>query len=90
MAAAAGVLCDVSSASRNLIWLQPRGNARDGVGTTSDGALAGLAVPDTHGVSSDGGLAAEGAGVLGVLGDFHLLHLLSQRGTVTGKSNLVS
>lgn len=34
-------------------------------------------------MSSDGGLAAESASVLGVLGDFHLLHLLSQGGTVT-------
>lgn len=59
-------------------------DARDGVSTTSNGALARLAVPDTGSVSSDGGLAAEGAGVLGVLGDFHLLHLLSERGTITG------
>lgn len=56
----------------------------DGVSTTSNGALARLAVPDAGSVSSDGGLAAEGAGVLGVLGDFHLLHLLSERGTITG------
>ena len=59
-----------------------RGNARDGVSTTGDGALARLAVPDTGSLSSDGNLSAESAGVLGVLGDFHLLHLLSQGGTV--------
>ena len=32
----------------------------------------------------DGVLAAEGAGVAGVLRDFDLLHLLTERGTVTG------
>lgn len=31
----------------------------------------------------DGHLSAEGAGVAGVLGDFHLLNLLTERGTVT-------
>lgn len=65
-------------------------DARNSVGTAGDGSLAGLAVPDTGGVSSDGGLAAEGAGVLGVLGDFHLLHLLSQGGTVTVRGSSVS
>lgn len=34
-------------------------------------------------MTADGNLAAESAGVLGVLGDFHLLHLLTQGGTVT-------
>ncbi len=29
-------------------------------------------------------LSAESAGVLGMLADFNLLHLLTQRGTVTG------
>ena len=33
----------------------------------------GLALPDTDSGSSDGNLATGGAGVLGVLGDFHLL-----------------
>jgi hypothetical protein len=60
-------------------------NVRDSVGATGDGALAGLAVPDTDRVSADGDLAAEGAGVLGVLGDFHLLHLLTQGSTITVK-----
>lgn len=58
-------------------------NVRNNVGTASDGALAALAVPDTGRVTTDGGLAAESAGVLGVLGDFHLLHLLTQGSTVT-------
>merc|ERR1719158_40141 len=52
------------------------------VGAASDGALAGLAVPDAGGVAADGGLAAEGAGVLGVLRNLHLLDLLTQGGTV--------
>jgi hypothetical protein len=34
-------------------------------------------------VSLDGGLSAEGADVSGVLGDFHLLDLLSEGGTVS-------
>lgn len=46
-------------------------------------ALAGLAVPDADGVTLDAGLAAEGADVLGVLGDLHLLDRLTQRGTVS-------
>lgn len=49
-----------------------RRNLRDGVGATSDGLVACPAVPDADGVTLDGGLAAEGAGVAGVLGDFHL------------------
>ena len=56
---------------------------RDGVGTTGDSLLAGSAVPDTSGVTLDGNLSAEGACVTGVLGDFHLLDLLTERGTVT-------
>ena len=35
-------------------------------------------------VGRDGHLSAESAGVLSVLADFNLLHLLTQRGTVTG------
>lgn len=58
-------------------------DVRNSVGASGDSALAGLAVPDTRGVSADGGLAAEGASVLGVLGDFHLLHLLTQGSTIT-------
>ena len=57
---------------------------RDGVGSSSNGLLARLAVPDSGGVTLDSGLSAEGACVLGVLGDFHLLDLLTERGTVTG------
>ncbi|KAL6403839.1 putative RPL43B-60S large subunit ribosomal protein [Ilyonectria robusta] len=79
-----GCCITVSSPLLNPAWPDSGLDARDGVSTTSNGALARLAVPDTGSVSSDGGLAAEGAGVLGVLGDFHLLHLLSERGTITG------
>jgi hypothetical protein len=59
------------------------GGCGDSVGTTGHGALAGLAVPDADGLPLHGDLAAESAGVLGVLGDFHLLHLLTQGSTVT-------
>ena len=58
-------------------------NLRDSVGTTSCDLLATRALPDARRVTLDGVLSAEGAGVLGVLGDFHLLHTLSQGGTVT-------
>lgn len=56
---------------------------RDGVGTTGDGLVAALALPDTNSLALDGVLSAEGADVAGVLGDFHLLHLLTQGGTVS-------
>lgn len=62
-------------------------NVRNNVGTAGNSALAGLAVPDAGGVTADSDLSAEGAGVLGVLGDFHLLHLLSQGSTVTVQKN---
>lgn len=63
-------------------------NVRDGVGTTSSGLLAALAVPDADSLSLDGVLAAESAGVLGVLGGLHLLDHLPQRGTVSVTSNV--
>ena len=56
----------------------------DNVGTAGNSLLATLAVPDASGVALDGGLAAEGAGVGGVLRDFHLLDLLTQGSTVPG------
>lgn len=56
---------------------------RDDVSTTGNGLVARLAVPDTGRMTLDGDLSAEGAGVAGVLGDFHLLDLLTERGTVT-------
>lgn len=59
-------------------------DVREGVGTTGDGLLARLAVPDTGRVTLDGVLAAEGAGVAGVLRDFDLLHLLTEGGTIAG------
>lgn len=46
--------------------------------------MAGSALPDAHSLALDGVLATEGARVAGVLGDFHLLHLLTQGGTVSG------
>lgn len=58
-------------------------HVRDSVGTTSNSLLAGLAVPDTDGMTLDGDLSAECARVLGVLCDFHLLHLLTEGSTVS-------
>lgn len=71
------------------------GSSGDGVSATGNGLLAGGTSPDTNGTSSNGGLSAEGAVVSGVLLDFQLLTLSSQRRTVsdtvlTGDSNLLS
>ena len=60
------------------------GGGGDDVGTASKSLAAALALPDAGGGSLDGGLAAERAGVLGVLGDFSLLDLLSEGSTITG------
>lgn len=66
-----------------MVRLSLQGDLRDGVGTTGDGLVAALALPDTNSLALDGVLSAEGADVTGVLGDFHLLHLLTQGGTVS-------
>jgi len=58
-------------------------NVRYGVGSSSDSLVARLAVPDSDRMSLDGCLSAEGADVFGVLGDFHLLDLFSEGGTVS-------
>jgi hypothetical protein len=55
-----------------------------GISTSSITLVAWSAVPDTGSASLHGGLSAELAHVLGVLRDFHLLHLLTERGTITG------
>jgi hypothetical protein len=67
------------------IFLGPYSNVRHGVCSSSDSLVARLAVPDSDGMSLDSGLSAEGADVFGVLGDFHLLYLLSQGSTVSGR-----
>jgi hypothetical protein len=56
---------------------------RDGPCTTGDGLVATLALPDTNGLALDSVLSAECAGVSGMLSDFHLLDLLTKRGTIT-------
>lgn len=58
-------------------------NVRNDVGTTSDRLLASLAFPDADRLALNRNLSAECAGVLCVLADFHLLHLLTQRGTIS-------
>lgn len=96
MAAAAGVLCclSVSSSLIDRLYSVPlhlgtelvRGfivDVRHSVCSSSDSLVARLAVPDSDGMSLDCGLSAECADVLGVLGDFHLLDLLSEGGTVS-------
>lgn len=59
------------------------GDLRNGVSTAGNNLVAALALPDTDSLALDGVLSAEGADVAGVLGDFHLLHLLTQGGTVS-------
>jgi hypothetical protein len=61
----------------------PQSNLRDSPGTTSNSLLASLALPDSYRVSLDSILAAECADVSGVLCDFHLLDLFSERSTVS-------
>ena len=56
---------------------------RECVCSASNGLLARPAVPDTGGVTLHGVLSAERTGVLGVLGDFHLLDLLTERSTIS-------
>lgn len=63
---------------------------RDRVGTTGDGLVATATFPDTNSLALDGVLSAEGADVAGVLLDFHLLHLLTQGGTVSVIEHIVS
>ena len=60
-------------------------DVRDSVGSSGNGLLARLAGPDANAVTLDGDFAAECAGVSRVLCDFHLLHLLTERGTITAK-----
>lgn len=87
MAAAAGVLSDTHRLSANRGGSRRREGGgkhiRDNPGTSGNGLLARLALPDTDGCALDGGLSAESASVAGVLGDFHLLDLLPQRGTIS-------
>lgn len=61
------------------VWV----HVRHRVGSSSNSLVARLAVPDSDGMSLDGGLSAECADVFGVLGDFHLLDLLSEGSTVS-------
>jgi hypothetical protein len=50
---------------------------RYGPSSTSNGLLARFAVPDSDGVTLNSVFAAKRADIAGVLGDLHLLHLLS-------------
>lgn len=77
--------------SRTHEWLEywsqhkqhPSLDLRNCPRATSYCLSAALAVPDSNRVSLDAVLSAEGTDVSGVLGDFHLLDLLSERGTIT-------
>jgi hypothetical protein len=51
--------------------------------TTGDGLLARFTVPNSNGVALDGIFAAKGTDVTGVLGDLHLLYLLSEGGAIS-------
>lgn len=85
VAAAAGVLsCQFVDIPQN-----PAFDLRNVVSTTGNRLVASLALPDPNSLALNGVLAAEGADVAGVLGDFHLLHLLTQRSTVPGRVNIL-
>lgn len=64
-------------------YSSPEMYVRHGVCSSSDSLLARLAVPDSDRVSLNRGLSAESADIFGVLGDFHLLDLLTQGSTVS-------
>lgn len=70
----------VGSQRRSLAMM---GDLRDDVSTAGNSLVTALALPDTDSLALDGVLSAESADVAGVLGDFHLLHLLTQGGTVS-------
>ena len=72
----------MTSCARSAGQAEGEMDVRENVGATGDSLLARLAVPDTGGVTLDVVLAAEGAEVAGVLRDFDLLDLLSERSTV--------
>lgn len=72
-----------------LEFFPGRCDLRDGVGTTGDGLVAALALPDTNSLALHGVLAAEGADVTGVLRNFGLLDLLTQRGTVSVQGRIL-
>lgn len=76
-------LVDHDTCHVDKLRVEVRVDVRDGVSTTSGGLLAALAGPDADGLSLDVVLAAESAGVLGVLGGLHLLDHLPQRGTIS-------
>ena len=59
------------------------GHIRNDISASGNGLLARLAVPDSDRVASNSGLSAERADVSCVLCDFHLLDLLTERGTIT-------
>ena len=65
----------------------PNGGGSTGVqaiGTSGVAPLARPTGPDASGCPLHGSLSAEEADVLRVLGNFYLLHLLTERGTITG------
>lgn len=75
----------LSADSRNTLGTKQCSalNLRYSPSTTCNSLLARFAVPNSNGVTLDGVFAAKGADVTGVLGDLHLLDLLSERGTIS-------
>ena len=62
-------------------------NLRNCPCASGHGLLATLALPDADRLSLDCVLSTKGADVSGVLGDFHLLDLLSEGSTVSAQIN---
>lgn len=84
VAAAAGVLRGVKALDR-LDGVQKAHilDLRNSPCASSDSLLAALALPNSDRVSLDSVLSAESADVSGMLGDFHLLDLLSEGCTIS-------
>ena len=61
------------------------GSIVPGSSGNTDSAVLSSTLPDTNSLSLHVLLAAEGTDVLAVLGDFHLLHGLTERSTIPAK-----
>ena len=79
-----GTESGVSGRARKV---QRWGSVRDSPCSAGNSLLAGLALPDSDCLALHSVFAAKGAGVPGVLGNLHFLDLLTERGTVSGRTD---
>ena len=78
-----------SGVSGRVREMQRWSSVRDSPCSASNSLLTGPALPDSDCLALHRVFAAEGAGVSGVLGNLHLLDLLAERGTVSGKADIL-